>query len=152
MNVTILNPPPSQQLRSICACPDEDCDMSSVSSNFSMADFQEALNSSTEYCLVDSIQRNLALLLDRIVLDKHVQSAEASRYRECQLTMDTRYQLGKIKNDIDELERVRKLRNGGKCYKWKYTMYSYCTLVKLHALPSAYQLPWLQNVTCYCLP
>ena len=73
-----------------------------------MADFQEALNSSTEYCLVDSIQRNLALLLDRIVLDKHVQSAEASRYRECQLTVDTRYQLGKIKNDIDELERERR--------------------------------------------
>ena len=82
--------------------------MSSVSSNFSMADFQEALNSSTEYCLVDSIQRNLALLLDRIVLDKHVQSAEASRYRECRLTVDTRYQLGKIRSNIDELERVRK--------------------------------------------
>ena len=59
----------------------------------------------SEYCLVDTIQRNLAMLLDRILVDKHIQTSV--QRRECRINVDTRYQLGKIRSEINDLEKVR---------------------------------------------
>jgi len=57
----------------------------------------------SEYCLVNAIQKNLAMLLDKIVLNKHV---DIARTRVCTLNMDTRHQLGMIKSEINKLAEV----------------------------------------------
>lgn len=60
----------------------------------------------SEYCLVNSIQRNLATLLDRVVVDRHVETTVQRRV--CLVNITTRYQLENIKTEISDLETVKK--------------------------------------------
>ncbi len=76
-----------------------------------MSNSDGSLEYGNEYCLVNNIQIHLGDLLDRITLDKHVKPIVT---RQCIVNLDTRYQLAHLRNDINEAEKVRKVKNSKK--------------------------------------